>query len=150
LGSEYQERRIQCCFGRTIQFCGVTKLGCRNGAATWAAKDLPARLLAGQVAKLLNCTTDDVAILVSAGKLRALGRPKPNAVKFFSSIELITLLADPDWLDDATKTIGQYWRRKNARRNGLTLENQADAASVNSLGPVKKPSTKVPVNCLDN
>ena len=23
---------------------------------TWAAKDLPARLLAGQVAKLLNCT----------------------------------------------------------------------------------------------
>jgi hypothetical protein len=47
-------------------------------------------------------------------------------VKFFSSIELITLLADRDWLDDATKTIGQYWRRKNARRNGLSLENAAD------------------------
>jgi hypothetical protein len=93
---------------------------------TWAAKDLPARLLAGQVAKLLNCTTDDVGVLVSAGKLRALGRPKPNAVKFFSSIELITLLANRDWLDDATKTIGQYWRRKNARRNGLSLENPAD------------------------
>ena len=59
---------------------------------TWAAKDLPARLLAAQVAKLLNCSTEDVAILVSAGKLRALGKPKPNAVKFFSSIELITLL----------------------------------------------------------
>src|ERR1017187_1849978 len=95
--------------------------------ATWAAKDLPARLLAGQVAKLLNCSTDDVAILVSAGKLRALGRPKPNAVKFFSSIELITLLADRDWLDDATKTIGQYWRRKNARRHGLTLDDPAAA-----------------------
>jgi hypothetical protein len=93
---------------------------------TWAAKDLPARLLAGQVAKLLNCTTDDVGVLVSAGELRALGRPKPNAVKFFSSIELITLLANRDWLDDATKTIGQYWRRKNARRNGLSLENPAD------------------------
>jgi len=36
--------------------------------STWAAKDLPARLLSAQVAKLLNCTTDDVAILVSAGK----------------------------------------------------------------------------------
>jgi hypothetical protein len=93
---------------------------------TWAAKDLPARLLSAQVAKLLNCTTDDVAILVSAGKLRALGRPKPNAVKFFSSIELFTLLADREWLDEATKTIGQYWRRKNARRNGLTNEKQAD------------------------
>src|ERR1039458_10267501 len=87
---------------------------------TWAAKDLPARLLAVQVAKLLNCSTEDVAILVSAGKLRALGKPKPNNVKFFSSIELITLLADRDWLDDATKTIGQYCRRKNGRRNGLT------------------------------
>jgi hypothetical protein len=96
---------------------------------TWAAKDLPARLLAGQVAKLLNCTPEDVAILVSAGKLRALGKPRPNAVKFFSSIELITLLADRDWLDDATKTIGQHWRRKNARRNGVAMQNQEDAAT---------------------
>jgi len=97
--------------------------------ATWAVKDLPARLLAGQVAKLLNCSTDDVAILVGSGKLRALGKPKPNAVKFFSSIELITLLADPDWLDDATKTISQYWRRKNARRHGLTTENLAETGT---------------------
>ena len=93
---------------------------------TWAAKDLPARLLAAQVAKLLNCSTEDVAILVSAGKLRALGKPKPNAVKFFSSIELIALLADPDWLDEATKTIGQFWRSKNARRQGLSTASLAD------------------------
>ncbi len=91
--------------------------------ATWAAKDIPARLLAGQVAKLLNCTTEDVAILVSAGRLRPLGRPNPNAVKFFSAVELIALLADREWLDEATKTIGQFWKRKNARRNGLIAEN---------------------------
>ena len=96
--------------------------------AAWAAKDLPARLLAEQVARLLNCSTEDVGILVSAGKLRPLGRPRANAVKFFSSIELFGLLADPGWLDDATKTIGQFWRRKNARRNGLTLENQTEVA----------------------
>ena len=93
---------------------------------TWAAKDIPARLLAGQVAKLLNCSTDDVAILVSAGKLRALGRSRTNAVKFFSAVELIALLADREWLDEAMKTIGQFWRQKNARRNGLTSEFQAD------------------------
>jgi hypothetical protein len=74
---------------------------------------------------LLNCTTDDVAILVSAGKLRALGRPNPNAVKFFSAVELIALLADREWLDDATKTIGQFWKRKNARRHGLTTESNS-------------------------
>jgi hypothetical protein len=74
-------------------------------------------------------------ILASAGKLRALGKPKPNAVKYFSSIELIALLADPDWLDDATKTIGQYWRLKNARRNGLVLENPADDKSADAKIP---------------
>jgi len=94
--------------------------------ATWAARDLPARLVAGQVAKLLNCSTDDVAILVCAGRLRALGKPKPNAVKFFSAIEVIDLLTDPNWLDDATKTITQHWRRKNARRRGLTTEDLVD------------------------
>jgi hypothetical protein len=40
---------------------------------------------------------------------------------------LIALLADPDWLDDATKTIGQYWRRKNAHQNSLTTEKPVSA-----------------------
>src|ERR1035438_1539790 len=79
---------------------------------TWAAKDLPARLLADQVAKLLNCTTEDVGLLVSAGKLRPLGKSNTNAVKFFSAVELIALLADREWLDDATKTTGQFWKRR--------------------------------------
>ena len=63
---------------------------------TWAAKDLPARLLAVQVGKLLNCSVEDVGILVSSGKLRPSGRPNTNAVKFFSAVELMALLADRD------------------------------------------------------
>jgi hypothetical protein len=106
---------------------------------TWAAKDLPARLLAAQVAKLLNCTLEDVAILVSAGKLRPLGRPNPNAVKFFSAVELISLLADREWLDEATKIIGQFWRRKNAQHHGLTFAIPIDAASADSYTPPQKP-----------
>ena len=73
------------------------------------------RLLAEQVARLLNCSTEDVSILVSAGKLRPLGRPRPNGVKSFGAVELVALLSDREWLDEATKTIGQFWRRKNAR-----------------------------------
>jgi hypothetical protein len=88
---------------------------------TWAVKDLPARLLAAQVAELLNCSAVDVAVLVTAGKLRPLGRPNINAVKFFSAVGLIALLADRDWLDEATKTIGQFWKRKNARRSGPAI-----------------------------
>jgi hypothetical protein len=75
---------------------------------TWAAKDLPARLIAAQVAKLLNCTPEDVAILVTAGKLRPLGRPNLSAVKFFSAVELIALLADRERLDRGAKIIGQF------------------------------------------
>ena len=97
---------------------------------TWATKDIPARLLAAQVAKLMNCKSEDVAILVSAGKLRPLGRPNPNAVKFFSAVELIALLADREWLDEATKTIGNFWKRKNARRHILSVEKQANDAST--------------------
>ena len=64
----------------------------------------------------------DFTILVNAGKLRALSKARPNGVKFFSTVELIALLADSDWLDEATKTISQFWKRKNARRNGETSE----------------------------
>jgi hypothetical protein len=73
-----------------------------------------------------------VTILVSAGKLRPLGRPNRNAVKFFSAVELIALLADREWLDEATKTIGNFWRRKNARRNGLTAKNPNATTPVDS------------------
>jgi hypothetical protein len=94
----------------------------------WAAKDLPARLLAAQVAKLLICTAEDVAILVGARKLRPLSRPNPNAVKFFSAIELIALLADREWLDEATKTIGQFWRRKKRTATWFNYQRAGVAA----------------------
>jgi len=70
------------------------------------------------------------SVLVSAGTLRPLGRPIPNAVKFFSAVELTALLADREWLDDATKTIGQYWRRKNAWRNGFVVENPTNDSTT--------------------
>jgi len=97
-------------------------------------RKMSARLLVAQVAKLLNCTTEDVAILVSTGKLRPLGRPKPNNVKFFSAVELFALLEDRGWLDEATKTIGQFSKRKHARRNGVTLENEADDVPIMLVG----------------
>jgi hypothetical protein len=96
----------------------------------WAAKDLPGRLHAAQVAKLLNCSAEDVAILASAGKLRPLGKPRPSAVKYFSSIELIALLAEREWLDEVTKTISAYWRRKNERRKGAMRSDRAPLAEA--------------------
>jgi hypothetical protein len=96
---------------------------------TWAAKNLPARLLAAQVTNLLNCTPEDVAVLVTAEKLRQLGRPNINAVKFFSAVELMALLVDRDWLDEPAKTIGLFWKCKNAWRRGAHTENQTNLAA---------------------
>ena len=103
----------------------------QSAIAAWAAKDLPARLHSTQVAKLLNCSPEDVAILASSGKLRPLGKPRPSAVKYFGTIELITLMADRAWLDEVTKTISSYWRRKNERRKGASLATRAAALELN-------------------
>jgi hypothetical protein len=100
----------------------------QTAMATWARKDLPARLHSGQVAKLLNCSQDDVSVLASAGKLRPLGKPKRNAVKYFSAIELFTMISDREWLESVTRTIGHYWRRKNERRRACgTAEDPVTA-----------------------
>jgi hypothetical protein len=83
----------------------------------------------GQVAELLDRRRGHSR---QRGKTPRSRQTKAQSVKFFNAIELIALLADPDWLDEATKTISQYWRRKNARRNGVAApkgDEGADAAN---------------------
>jgi hypothetical protein len=45
----------------------------------------------------------------------------------------MALLADREWLDDATKTIGQFWKRKNAQRNGLNTESLVSDSVVSQV-----------------
>jgi hypothetical protein len=107
----------------------------RPAKITWAAKDLPARLLAANVAKLLNCTPEDVAVLVTAGKLRPLERPNTNAGEvFLSTVKLIALLVERKWLDEGIKTIGQFWKRKNARHKGLMTETPSNMTNTINRG----------------
>ena len=104
-----------------------TWLGCRNGAASWAAKGLPARLDVAATAKLLGFAEHDIQILMAVGKLTPLGDPAPNAPKWFAAVEMIRLAADQDWLHKATKEISKYWRHKRERRMNL-LSNASDSA----------------------
>jgi hypothetical protein len=53
--------------------------------ATWAARDLPARLDVAQTSKLLGFAEHDIQILMAVGKLTPLGDPSPNAPKWFAS-----------------------------------------------------------------
>jgi hypothetical protein len=83
--------------------------------AAWAARGLAARLDAVSTAKLLGFAEHDIQILVRIGKLEPLGDPAPNAPKWFSTVQLIQLAADRDWLSRASREVSKYWRHKRER-----------------------------------
>src|SRR5512137_1206303 len=76
---------------------------------------LPARLTVTQTALLLGFLSIEVPVLVRAGLLKYLGRPAPNAHKYFSAVEIESLARDRDWLDKATRVLGRHAREKNEK-----------------------------------
>jgi hypothetical protein len=82
----------------------------------WAQLQLPARIDASRIARVLGFAEHDIPILIKAGLLKPLGKPVPNATKWFSSMEAVRLARDLTWLDSATKRISQHWMQKNANR----------------------------------
>jgi hypothetical protein len=88
----------------------------QTAIATWAAKNIPARLDVIQTAKLLGFAEHDIQVLMAASKLTPLGDPAVNAPKWFAAIEIIGLATDKDWLHKATKEISKYWKQKRERR----------------------------------
>lgn len=96
--------------------------------ATWAAKNLPARLDVTATAKLLGFGEQDIQILMGVRKLTPLGDPAQNAPKWFSAVEMIQLAADKDWLHKATKEVSKYWRHKRERRSILARKVSPDSS----------------------
>ena len=82
----------------------------------WAHLQLPARIDAARIARVLGFADHDIPILMKAGLLKPLGKPVPNSIKWFSSMEAVRLARDVAWLDSATKRISQTWAQKNANR----------------------------------
>jgi hypothetical protein len=77
---------------------------------------LPARLNTSEVAVLLGFQEHDIAPLVSAKLLTPLGKPAPNAPKYFAATEVLACAENRDWLSHATKAIAKYWAAKNRLR----------------------------------
>jgi hypothetical protein len=75
---------------------------------------LPARLMAQQVAWILNCQPYEVPILVGARLLKPLGNPAANSIKFFATSDVSELVLDRVWLVKMTNAIAQHWQQKNA------------------------------------
>jgi hypothetical protein len=56
---------------------------------------------------------------MGAKLLTPLGRPAPNAPKYFAAVEVAERASNPEWLSIATKEIAKHWRKKN-RQHQLT------------------------------
>ncbi len=97
----------------------TTSLSAAEKNALLDSRRLPARLDVGQAAVLLNFGEHDIRTLCSAGLLPPLGKPAPNAPKYFAAVEVVAMAENREWLDKATKFISVRWRVKNARcKNG--------------------------------
>jgi hypothetical protein len=77
------------------------------------------------------CQPHDVPILISCRLLKTLGNPPQNAVKFFSTAEVMEMARDRAWLAKMTQAISQHWHKRNVRQkshvgngeqNGLALD----------------------------
>ena len=78
---------------------------------------LPARLNRTQAADYLGFEPDHITLLIKAGLLKPLGRPKPNSDKYFAAVKLAELRQDEMWLSRATQFICQHWNDKNSRKS---------------------------------
>jgi hypothetical protein len=82
-------------------------------------KVIPARLDTTQAAWYLGFEPHEIPLLVTGGLLKPLGHPARNSTKFFATEILEQLRRDEKWLARASDAIGDYWRKRNARKQKL-------------------------------
>jgi hypothetical protein len=77
---------------------------------------LPGRLSTGETAVLLGFQEHDITPLIAAKLLAPLGKPAPNAPKYFATVDVLAIAQDRDWLSQATRALARHWRVKNSRK----------------------------------
>jgi hypothetical protein len=91
----------------------------QDALAVLNCRRLPARLNASEVAILLGFQEHDVALLVAAKLLVPLGKPAPNAPKYFAAVDVVACAERREWLSEATKAIAKHWMRKNGEKSAV-------------------------------
>src|SRR5262249_20680490 len=77
---------------------------------------LPGRLNTSETALLLGVQEHDISVLVAARLILPLGKPAPNAPKYFASVEVAANAENPEWLAQATRALARHWLTKNRRK----------------------------------
>lgn len=88
---------------------------------------LPGRMDSAATAARIGCSVHDIPVLVKHHVLRPLGGRdlSPNSVKYFASVEVERICADPQILNQLTAVLQKHWKNKNARRS----RNQVEVAA---------------------
>lgn len=94
----------------------------------------PARLNVKDTAKRLGFKEHDIPVLMARKKLTPLGKPVPNATKYFAACEIEKLARDTDWLGDATQAIYDDWKKKNLTKS----KNIIPLAAHNKSNPPRE------------
>jgi hypothetical protein len=76
---------------------------------------LPARSDTEQAGWLFGCSEEEVSILISEGNLVPLGKPAQNGKKMLATCVILELSVNVEWLNNATLTISNYWKKRNGR-----------------------------------
>lgn len=92
----------------------------------------PARLNAEQTGKILGFQEHDIPILVAAKLLKPLGKPLPNATKYFAAVDVYRCFEDSSWLNKATQTVYDHWKSKNERKatNVIPMQSVKEETSL--------------------
>lgn len=88
-------------------------------------KEMPARMDARLTADVLGFQEHDIPVLVNSGQLEPLGKPMPNARKYFARVHVAEVASDPKWLSKSTAIIYQHWKNKNANRKESGEDGEA-------------------------
>src|SRR6266576_5179902 len=76
---------------------------------------LPARLNTTETSVLLGVQEHDIPALIAAKLLFPLGKPAPNAPKYFAAVEIAERASECEWLSNATKQLAKHWFRESQR-----------------------------------
>jgi hypothetical protein len=92
---------------------------------------LPGRLNTSETALLLGFQEHDIAPLIAARLLSPLGKPAPNAPKYFASVDIKARAEDGNWLSQATRALARFWREKNRRKKACRIgSSHAESAAA--------------------
>lgn len=100
-----------------------------------AVTHFPARLKPETAAVILGFEKDDITTLVKHKLLKPLGKPKQNAVKYFTFDDIMEKASDRKWLERATQAIYDHWHGKFLRKTRAVGEGVEPALPCDPTSP---------------